>query len=265
MGQGTKFKTGLLTTCVLACGFAPLMVVGAHVARAQEALPTTSPSSSGVPPRGQTPAQAIPPDVSRGATENIIVKAQRRLLKEKNSPSAVTELGERQIQQVGISGSPATLLRQAPSINVYQQGIGDSAPELTIRGARGLETASTWTTCPRRIFWRQARSRSKTTSVASSRLGQISGVSIYPGIAYPDKNTFGTIGGTIAYDCKRPTNDFYVDVFGGVGSFQTYTEGFEVNSGSLDGPLGTGDNAPKILLNYKNLQTLGFIDYTRQP
>ena len=51
-------------------------------------------------------------------------------------------------------------------------------------------------------------------------------------------------------------------MLGSVGSFQTYKSGFELNSGSLDGLLGSGDNAPKILLNYYNLQTAGFIDYT---
>ena len=133
----------------LACSLVPMTHLAAQqspsnpIQLAQETLPTNAPSSSGVPPRQGTPGQAIPPDVSRSASETVIVKAQQRLLKEKNSPSAVTELGERQIQQVGISGSPQTLLRQAPSIYVYQQGIGDSAPELTIRGARGLETATT--------------------------------------------------------------------------------------------------------------------------
>ena len=276
----------MLTACAVACGVMPAWRLSAQSAQsqsaqtsgtqvfgtetrsvpdvrlAQEALPTRAPSSSGVPPRGQTPSQSIPPDVSRGASENIIVRAQRRLLKEKNSPSAVTELGERQIQQVGISGSPSTLLRQAPSIYVYQQGIGDSAPELTIRGARGLETASTLDDVPTQDLLAPGSSSIQNNIGSIFTLGQISGVSIYPGIAYPDKNTFGTIGGTIAYQSKRPTNDFYIDVFGSIGSFQTYTEGFEVNSGSLDGPLGTGDNAPKVLLNYKNLQTAGFIDYT---
>ena len=93
-------------------------------------------------------------------------------------------------------------------------------------------------------------------------LDQISGVSIYPGVAYPDKNTFGTIGGTVAYTSKRPENDLALDVFGSVGSFKTFNEGFTLNSGRLDGPLGTGDNAPKLLLQYSNLQTSGFVDYT---
>jgi iron complex outermembrane receptor protein len=71
-------------------------------------------------------------------SETITVRAQRQLLREKNSPSAVTELGAAQIQQTGVQGSVATLLRAAPSVNVYQQGIGNNEPVISIRGARGL-------------------------------------------------------------------------------------------------------------------------------
>jgi iron complex outermembrane receptor protein len=273
--KATSFRQGLLlfTACGLVASVLPAKPgladpagtstapVNLGVQLAQTELPTPT-GRTRLPGNANTPGQEIPPDVSRGHTEDIIVKAQRRLIKEKNSPSAVTELDARQIATTGVSGSPATLLRQAPSIYVYQQSIGDSAPELTVRGARGLETAQTLDDVPVQDLLAPGASSIANNIGGVFTLGQISGVSIYPGIAYPDKNTFGTIGGTIAYDTKRPTNDFYVDVVGSVGSFQTYKSGFELNSGSLDGLLGRGDNAPKILLNYYNLQTAGFIDYT---
>ncbi len=194
--------------------------------------------------------------------ESVIVKAQQRLLKEKNSPSAVTELGAKQIAAVGVAGSTAQLLRQAPSVNLYQQGLGDNAPELTIRGVRGLEIASTLDGIPTQDLEAPGSFYLSNNIGGVYTLNQISGVSIYPGVAYPDKATFGTIGGTIAFDSKRPTNDAYFDVTGSVGSFGTYVEGFEANSGAYDSPLGTGDNAAKVLLNYRNLQTQGFIDGT---
>jgi iron complex outermembrane receptor protein len=175
----------------------------------------------------------------------------------------VTELGAKQIAETGVGGSVATLLRQAPSVYVYQQGIGNNEPVLSIRGLRGLEVAQTLDGVPMQDLLNGGSGAYLQNNVGGRfNLDQISGVSIYPGVAYPDKNTFGTIGGTIAYDSKRPTNDYYVDVFGSVGSFQTFNEGFTINSGRLDGPLGTGDNAPKLLLQYSNLQTAGFIDYT---
>ncbi len=63
------------------------------------------------------PARAADSDTPV-ATEQIKVKARRLLLKQKNSPSAVTELGKQQIAQEGTMGSTSTLLRQAPSIYV---------------------------------------------------------------------------------------------------------------------------------------------------
>jgi iron complex outermembrane receptor protein len=204
-----------------------------------------------------------PPTTSKGTPENIIVRAQRQLLKEKNSPSAVTELGEKAITQTGVGGSIATLLRQAPSVYVYQQGIGNNEPVLTIRGIRGLETAQTLDDVPMQDLLSGGTGAYLQNIIGGHfNLDQISNVSIYPGVAYPNKNTFGTIGGTVAYASKRPESEFAIDVFGSVGSFKTFNEGFTLNSGALDGPLGTGDNAPRLLLQYSNLQTAGFVDYT---
>jgi iron complex outermembrane receptor protein len=202
------------------------------------------------------PAAAVTP-------EDITVKAARRLLKEKDSPSAVTELGASQITQVGVGGSVATLLRAAPSVYVYQAGIGDSEPVLSIRGTRGLETAQTLDGVPMQDLLNGGAATYLENVIGGHfNLDQISGVSIYPGVAYPDKSTFGTIGGTIAYNTIRPTDDAHADLFGSAGSFGTFNEGFDINSGRLDGPFGSGDNAPKLLLKYSNLQTNGFIDNT---
>ncbi len=175
----------------------------------------------------------------------------------------MTELGAAQIAQTGVQGSAATLLRAAPSVYVYQQGIGNNEPVLSIRGTRGLETAQTLDDVPMQDLLNGGTGGYLSNIISGHfNLDQISGVSIYPGVAYPDKNTFGTIGGTIAYNTLRPTDKRYVDLTGSIGSFGTYNEGFELNSGRLDGFLGTGDEAPKFLLKYSNLQTNGFIDYT---
>ncbi len=203
------------------------------------------------------PASADAPP--KTVKEEILVKARRLLLKQKNSPSAVTELGEKQIAQEGVMGSTSTLLRQAPSIYVYQSGPGENSPVLSIRGTRGLEVAATLDDIPM-----QDLLNGGTTGYLGNRftLDQIDGITIYPGVAYPDKNTFGTIGGTLAYTSKRSSDDFHVDVSGSVGSFSTYESSIELNSGRLDGMLGTGDNAPKALVQYSNLQSAGYIQYT---
>jgi iron complex outermembrane receptor protein len=201
-------------------------------------------------------AQTPPPS---GQSEAVIVKQARRLLKEKNSPSAITELGAKQVAQEGVLGSTSTLLRQAPSVYVYQTGPGENSPVLSIRGTRGLEVAATLDDVPM-----QDLLNGGTTGYLGNRftLDQIEGVTIYPGVAYPDKNTFGTIGGTLAYTSLRSGPDFALDVFGSVATFNTFAEGFVLQSGAIDSPLGTGDNAARALLSYQNLQSAGYVDYT---
>ena len=194
-------------------------------------------------------------------SESILVKAEKRLLKRKDSPSAATILDARQISAAGIGGSPSTLLRQAPSIYVYQQGLGDDAPVLSIRGARGLEAASTLDGVPIQDLLTPGFSIANNIG-GKVALTEIDGVSIFPGVAYPDSTTYGTIGGTIAYASKRPSNDAHIDATGSIGSFGTYREGIALNSGAWDTPLGTGDTAMKMLLTYQNVQNEGFIDST---
>ncbi len=270
MRKEPSFRFALL----FASALSGVLVVPA-VAGAQSGAPAAGSlgSSAGGPSNPSEPtnsattpvANTAPTTATGGAIEVQRVRREYRrlLLREKNSPSAVTELGSNQIAQVGITGSVATLLRQAPSINVYQQGIGNNEPVISIRGSRGLETATTFDDVPTQDLL-NGGSGAFLQNIAGARfnLDQISGVSIYPGVAYPDKNTFGTIGGTIAYDSLRPSPDRFVDVTGSVGSFGTYQEGFTLNSGLLDGALGTGYDAPSFLLKYSNLSTQGFIDYT---
>lgn len=195
--------------------------------------------------------------------ETITVKAQKRLIRERNSPSAVTELGSADIAQTGVAGSVATLLRSAPSVYVYQTGIGNNEPVLSIRGVRGLETAQTLDGVPMQdLLFGGSGSYLQNILGGYFNLDQISDVSIYPGVAYPDQNTFGTIGGTVAYTSQRPTATPEIDLTGSVGNFGTYNEGIELDSGKFDSGFGTGDNAASVMAKYSNEQTKGYIDNT---
>ena len=147
--------------------------------------------------------------------EQVRVKARRLLLRQKNSPSAVTELGKQQIAQEGVMGSTSTLLRQAPSVYVYQSGPGENSPVFSIRGTRSVEVAATLDGVPM-----QDLLVGGTTGYLGNRfaLDQIESVTVNSGVASPDTNTFGTIGGTIAYSSKRPENDAYIDLDAAVES-----------------------------------------------
>ncbi|MGI4746812.1 MAG: TonB-dependent receptor [Janthinobacterium lividum] len=239
-----------------------MIITGLSGTAAWSQVPSTT-TPSGIRPDAGTQAPNTQNGKTAGNSENITVRAHRRLLREKDAPSAVTELGAAQISQTSVGGSVATLLRAAPSVNVYQQGIGNNSPVLTIRGVRGLEVAQTLDGVPMQDLL-SGGSGSYLSGLlgAHFNLDQISGVSVYPGVAYPDKSTFGTIGGTVAYDSLRPDKKAGADLFGSIGSFGTWNEGFDVNSGRMNGILGTGVDAPTMMLKYSNLQTSGFIDYT---
>lgn len=245
---------------------ATALAMSATVAAAQvpaNTVPSGIPASAGNATTPNATGNTAGAATTGSNSETITVRAQRQLLREKNSPSAVTELGSAQIQQTGVQGSVATLLRAAPAVNVYQQGIGNNEPVISIRGARGLEVAQTLDGVPMQDLL-SGGSGGYLQNIIGGRfnLDQISGVSIYPGVAYPDKSTFGTIGGTVAYSTLRPSKEAGADLFGSVGSFGTFNEGFQVNSGRMDGILGSGVDAPRMMLNYSNMQTKGFIDYT---
>lgn len=182
------------------------------------------------------------------------------LLKEKNVTAAVSEISHDQIKAEGVQGSIQSLLKQTPSVNEYQQNIGQGVPVLTVRGVRNSQLAQTLDDIPLQDLLSGGQGSFLNNNIGSPiTLGQISGSTIYPGVAPPDKSGFATIGGTIAYRTKRPTSDPYVEVFGGYGSFNTSNLGFELNSGDI----GTqGPNAPKVLLRYSHTYTDGYIDYT---
>lgn len=237
----------------------------AHAHRAHTvavAAPTAAPVA--VPPA----TTAIATSQSQtGGSESIVVRAQRRLVRERNAPSAVTELGQADISQTGIQGSVATLLRNAPSVYVYQQGIGNNEPVLSIRGVRGLEVAQTLDGVPMQDLQYGGSGSYLSNAISGPfNLDQISGVSILPGVAYPNQNTFGTIGGTVAYSSLRPDDKRSATLSGSVGSFGTWQEAVELQSGKLDnilgGALGTGVDAPSMMVKYSNMQTKGFVDYT---
>ena len=253
----SSFRLRCLTS---SCATALSTMLAGGSALAQ--VPTTSPPSAIRADAGNQ-APAAQDGNTAGNSETITVRAQRQLLREKNSPSAVTELGSAQIAQTGVQGSVATLLRAAPSIYVYQQGIGNNEPVFTIRGIRSSEVASTLDGVPMQdLLSGGSGSYLQGILGAHFNLDQIGGTSIYPGVAYPDKSTFGTIGGTVAYTSLRPRNQQQAYVFGSIGSFGTYNEGFQFDTGRVDGWLGQGVDAPKMMLKYSNLQTSGFIDYT---
>jgi iron complex outermembrane receptor protein len=222
------------------------MVVTAGPARAQSSV-TAAPAPSSIPGTDTETLNAI----------KIVNK--KNLLKEKDLPSAITHLSQQSIDEVNATqGSIQTLLKLAPSVQAYSQGPGQSAPTLAIRGIKNDELAETLDGIPLTSFSGGSGDYLTNNIGAPITLNEISGADVIPGVAPPEDQGFGTIGGTVAYTTKQPTNDPYAELEGGFGSFNTQHVGFDINTGKMY----DSEDAPKAYLMYDQSETSGYVSNT---
>ncbi len=223
------------------------------------------PGVNTAPGGGVGPSSAVSSSPTGGGSADepiadVVIKKRELLLKQKDVPSGITEIGKRDIQVVGETGSVQSLLQQsAPSVNVYQQGLGQDVPVISVRGVRGADLATTLDGIPTQDLLNGGSGSFLANNIgAPFDINQIGGVTVEPGIAPPGTQGYGTIGGTLAYNSKRPTDERYYDFFGGIGSFGTDHYGAEFNSGAIK----QLDNL-KLLLRYDRGESAGYIDYTQ--
>jgi iron complex outermembrane receptor protein len=245
-----KTRTNLRGRLLLFTAFTATAALGTGlVARAQTASPTPV----------IVPGEGTSADLNAYQIQKVRIIYKKLLLKEKDLPSSVTELGQKQIQQTNPTmGSVQTLLKLAPSVQAYSQGPGQSAPTLAIRGVKNDELAETLDGIPLTDLQGGTGDYLSNNIGSPVSLNEIDGVNVYPGIAPPENQGFGTVGGTIAYTTKQPTDDRYAELEGGIGSFDTQHIGFTINTGKI----GDGIDAPKALLLYDQSQTAGFVSNT---
>lgn len=234
---------------------------------AQNTGPSTATSPSGaVPSPAAAPGGGVDPSANSIAASgdeaiaDVVIKKRALLLKQKDVPSGITEIGPREIESVAHTSSVQSLLQQsAPSVNVYQSGLGQDVPVISVRGVRGAELAQTLDGVPTQdlIYGGSGAYLSNNIS-APFVTEQIDGVTVRPGVAPPGVQGFGTIGGTLAYNSKRPTDTRYFDVFSGIGSYGTDYYGIEFNSGEIPGTDGL-----KTMLRYDRGESAGYIDNTQ--
>jgi iron complex outermembrane receptor protein len=207
------------------------------------------------------PGEGTPPDLNAYQIQQVKVTYQKLLLKEKDIPNAITHVNAREIQAQGQMGSIQSVLRQAPSVFEYQSGPGQGVPVITIRGVRGAEIADTIDGTPSSDILFGGTGSFLSNNIGSPiTLGETSGATVYPGVAPPPDQGFGSGGGTVAYDTINPDVKRSAEIFGSYGSFNTSDAGFKLNSGSLN---GEADGA-RVVLRYDQAYTNGFIDDTNE-
>jgi iron complex outermembrane receptor protein len=232
----------LFTACTFAAALAAPLA-----ARAQDATPVVVPyDGSGA-------------DLNAYQIQKVHILYKKLLLKEKDVPSAITDLSQKDIEAENPTmGSIQTLLKMSPSVNAYSQGPGQSAPTLAIRGVRNDELAETLDGVPLSDILGNTGDYLTNNIGSPVTLNEIDNASVYPGVAAPDLQGFGTVGGTIAYTTKQPTDDRYAELEGGIGSFDTQHIGFTLNTGKMYDDV----DAPKALLLYDQSQTAGYVSNT---
>ncbi|MBU6419404.1 MAG: TonB-dependent receptor plug domain-containing protein [Proteobacteria bacterium] len=187
------------------------------------------------------------------------IRYQKNLLKEKDLPSSITHLDADSVKTVNPTmGSVQTLLKQAPSVTAYSQGPGQSAPTLAIRGVKNDELAETLDGVPISSFLGGTGDYLSNNIGSPVTLPEIASATVYPGVAPPERQGFGTVGGTIAYETKQATNKPYAELEGGYGSFDTSHIGFTINTGKWYNDV----DAPKTLLLFDQSQTAGYVANT---
>ena len=238
----------IFTACTMAAGLAP-------------ALAQSSPSSS-VMPTTATPVMVANDgagDLDAYQVEQVKIRYKKLLLKEKDIPNAISVLTQKDVKAENPTfGSIQTLLNKTPSVVAYTQGPGQSAPTLAIRGIRNDELAETLNDVPINDLLAGSGDYISNNIGSAVTLNELDGATVYPGVAPPDHQGFNTVGGTIAYMTKQPTDDRYEELEGGFGSFNTQHLGFTVNTGKI----GDSIDAPKVLMLYDQSQTSGFVSNT---
>ncbi len=231
----------LFTACTMAS------TVAVHAASAQSASPVV------------VPGDGAPDATSTEQIQAIKVYYKKLLLKEKDIPNAVSHITHVEIEAAGSLGSVESVLKNTPSVNEYQSGPGQGVPVLTVRGERLYELSETLDGIPISDILDGGQGAFLSNNIGSPYvLNQLQDTTIYPGVAPPDDQGFGSGGGTVAYTTLDPSTEKSAVVFGSYGSFNTSDAGFTLNTGTM----GNTDTGARAVLQYDQGYTDGFIDDT---
>ena len=195
--------------------------------------------------------------------EEMTIVQKHLMVKDDDIANAATPVAMSDIEAEGAAtGSIETLLNMTPSVNAYTQGIGQNAPTLSVRGQNEQSLSLTVNGVPLMgLFGSAGGYLSNWTGVGGPlTLNEIAGAEVYAGVAPPDKQGFGTVGGTLAFTTREAGDQRSLDFNAGFGSFKTLHEGFAANTGKL---FSDDADAIKAYLMYDQSSADGFIQATQ--
>ncbi|MHB1280486.1 MAG: TonB-dependent receptor [Acidithiobacillus sp.] len=164
-------------------------------------------------------------------------------IKKVESPeTAITSVNKVSPSSASPNGSIQSILRTVPGMNVLSSGPGNlstaTSSQFTFQGFKSSQIAQNYDGVPiTNPFDGGTGGTNSNHAYTPLTLGQISGVKVYSGANTPSQNGINSLGGTIDYLSRKPTDRFYAELAtsGGkyAGSGGSYTESATVNSGIL--------------------------------
>ncbi|MEY2336533.1 TonB-dependent receptor [Acidithiobacillus ferrianus] len=175
---------------------------------------------------------------------------------------AVTSVNNVSSSSASPNGSIQSILRKVPGMNVLSSGPGNlstaTSSQFTFQGFKSSQIAQNYDGVPiTNPFDGGTGGTNNNHAYTPLTLGQISGVKVYSGANTPSQNGINSLGGTIDYLSKKPTNKFYAEIsteggkYSGLGG--STTESATINSGVL--PLA----GTKIIASYSYTDAPSFM------
>lgn len=159
--------------------------------------------------------------------------------------------------------SVTSILRKVPGFNLITTGPGNlittKTSEFTYEGFKSGQIAQTYDGVPiTDPFNGGTGGRVNTRADIPITLSQIAGVKVYSGSGTPSQNTTNTLGGTIAYQAKKPTSKYYTKLSMGGGKYShsggVFTTTATINSGKIK------NTGTKILASYSYTDAPSFLN-----
>ncbi|MFA7496492.1 MAG: TonB-dependent receptor [Acidithiobacillus sp.] len=176
--------------------------------------------------------------------------------------SAQSEISSSEIKAYGPTSSASSILNLSPGVNVTESSIMGTKTNISLRGFSGTQTAYTFDGIPIGDLWNGGFQAGNAQLAGAYNLvpittGEISGVKILYGPPPSNILAIGGLGGNISYLPKLPTKKFYINVFGGYGSYNTRNYGISLNTGN-----GKNNEFGRLYARFSSKQTMNYQNNT---
>ena len=203
---------------------------------------------------------SVIPVTAFGQNESTVVQV-KRVVKTVPLEKAVATVSKTKVNHVSPTSNLLSILKNIPGFNILSAGPGNLIPSdnaFTLNGFTSSQVGSTFYGVPIiNTFRGGIYGRGDDHAVTPMTTGQIGGVQVYSGANTPKRNSLDSLGGTINFSPKLPSNVASIDLNAGGGAYANYgsvtSEGIAANTGLVNSLAGF-----KALIKYERYNDTGF-------